>query len=191
MARVAFLMCMAFFAARGQSLTVGEVSEGYVSLFNSRDLGQWVGDQQRWKVERGMLTGTSDGSSESALVLGEREFGDFELRFDLRVKHGAGGVQMRGPGMGPLGVGLQVDAAVRWIVNGSPFVIVSPVKQGDWSAYRIVCKGGSFDVIRNEQKSAYTIAVSHLPPRGKISLIMPTGAPSDIKFRNIRLKELG
>jgi hypothetical protein len=191
MTYVTFLICLVS-AARAQMLTTGEASEGYVSLFNGRDLGQWVGDQRRWKVERGVLTGTSDGKSASTAVLGGRDYGDFELRFDLRIKHGAGGVQMRGSGMGPLGVELEVDtSAVRWLVNGSSFVIVSSIKPGEWGAYRIVCKGGSFDVIQNESKTANTVVVGHLPPRGKILLIMPTGEPSDIEFRNIRLKELG
>jgi len=168
----------------------GRSDRGYVSLFNGLDLGDWVGDQQQWKVQRGVLTGTSDGKSASALILGGRDYGDFELRFDLRVKQGAGGVQMGGPGMGPLGVGLEVNTSVvRWFRNGLPFAIVSSVKPGEWNAYRVVCKGTSFDLFQNELKTDYTIVAGHLPPRGKISLIMPTGAPSDIEFRNIRLKE--
>src|SRR5437868_1892072 len=120
MTRVVFLMCLVSFASRSQMLTRGEASEGYVSLFNGRDLGSWVGDQQRWKVERGVLRGASDGKSASTLVLGGRDYGDFELRFDLRINHGAGGVQMRGPGTGPLSVELEVDtSAVQWFVNGS------------------------------------------------------------------------
>jgi hypothetical protein len=190
MIRAAFLLCLASFAVPAQILMMGEAIEGYVSLFNGRDLGDWVGDQQQWKVERGVLTGTSDGKSASALVLGGRDYGDFELRFDLRVKPGAGGVLMRGPGMGPLGVGLEVNTSVvRWFSNGLPFVVVSSVKPGEWNAYRVVCKGSSFDLLQNEMRTDYTIVVGHLTPRGKISLIMPAGAPSDIEFRNIRLKE--
>jgi hypothetical protein len=190
MIRAAFLLCLASFAVPAQILIIGEAIEGYVSLFNGRDLGHWVGDQQQWKVERGMLTGISDGKSASALVLSDHDYGDFELRFDLRVKHGAGGVQMRGPGMGPLGVGLEVNTSViRWLGNGLPFTIVSSVKPGEWNAYRVICKGSSFDLLQNEMRTDYTIVAGHLPPRGKISLIMPQGEPSDIEFRNIRLKE--
>ena len=105
MTRAAFLLSLGSYAGAAQILMTGEAGDGYKSLFNGRDLGLWIGDQQRWKVERGVLTGTSGGKSASALVLGGREFGDFELRFDLRVMHGAGGVQMRGPGVGPLGRG--------------------------------------------------------------------------------------
>jgi hypothetical protein len=148
-----------------------------------------------------VLAGTSDGKSASALVLGGRDYGDFELRFDLRVKQGAGGVQMRGPGMAPLGVELEVGAsAVRWLVNGSLFVVVSTIKPGEWNAYRVVCRGGAFEVFHNELNFGHTtessrpggireIVVGHLPPSGKLSFIMPAGEPSEIEFRNIRLKE--
>ena len=198
MTRAAFLLSLGSFAGAAQLLMTGEASD-YKSLFNGRDLGQWTGDQQRWKVERGVLTGTSGGKSVSALVLGGREFGDFELRFDLRVMHGAGGMQMRGPGMGPLGVELEVGAStacgltstlcVQWIINGSPFVIVSSVQPGEWNTYRVVSKGSTFDVFLNERSTAYTIVAGHIPMRGKLWLVMPEGAPSDIEFRNIRLKE--
>ena len=188
--RAAFLLCLASFAAPAQTLTTDEASAGYVCLFNGRDLGQWVGDPEQWNVKGGVLTGTSDGKSVSTLVLGGREYGDFELRFDLRVTRGAGGVQMRGPGRGPLGVELEVDTRfARWLINGSEFIAVFSVKAGEWNAYRVVCKGGQFEVFHNGRSSAETIVVTHLQPRGKLWLVMPTGAPSDIEFRNIRLKE--
>jgi hypothetical protein len=196
--RASFLLALGSFAGFAQTLMTGDASDGHKSLFNGRDLGQWVGDQQQWKVEGGVLTGISDGKGASALVLGGRELGDFELRFDLRVIHGAGGVRMRATGMGPMGVELEVGASktcaltitscVQWIMNGSPFPIAS-VQPGEWTTYRIVCKGGSFDLFLNRRSTAHTVSASHMTPRGKLSLVMSAGAPSDLEFRNIRLKE--
>ena len=71
---IAFVCCLTAFAQ----------GEGFVSLFNGRDLAPWSGDETQWKAEQNLLTGTSDGKSVSALVLDQRDFGDFELRFDLR-----------------------------------------------------------------------------------------------------------
>src|SRR5712691_10587111 len=112
---------------------------------------------------------------------------------------GAGGVHMRGPSMGPLGAELEVGASIscalaitfcaQWIMNGSPFAIVSSVQPGEWNTYRIVCKGSTFDVFLNERSTAYKIAAGHITPLGKLSLVMPTGAPSDTEFRDIWLKE--
>ena len=180
MIRAALLLCLALSAS----------AQGFASLFNGRDLDPWLGDRKIWQVERSMLTGTSDGKSEAMLVFGGRDFGDFELRFDLRVHHGAGGVRMRGPGAGPLGVELEVGASVvRWLVSGSSFAVVSNVRHGEWNAYRIICKGGGFEVFHNDASSPYIITVGHLPPRGKLSLTLPAGSPSTVEFRNIRLKE--
>ena len=197
MTRAAFLLALGSFAGFAQTLMTGETSDGYKSLFNGRDLGQWTGDQH-WKVEGGVLTGTSDGKGTLPLVLGGREFGDFELRFDLRVIHGAGGVRMRATGTGPMGVELEVGASktcaltitscVQWIMNGSPFPMAS-VQRGEWNTYRIICKVSTFDVFLNGRSTAYTVSAGHMTPRGKLSLVMPAGAPSDIEFRNIRLKE--
>ena len=126
-----FLLIVICFAVPAQTLTIGETDGGYVPLFNGRDLGRWVGDREAWKVERGILTGTSDGRSDSALVLSGRDHGDFELRFDLRVKRGAGRLHVRGVGTGPLGVELAFGASVvQWFVNGSLFVVDSSAKPG-------------------------------------------------------------
>ncbi|MDQ6699220.1 MAG: DUF1080 domain-containing protein [Acidobacteriota bacterium] len=151
---------------------------------------QWVGDREVWKLERGVLTGTSDGKSDSAWVFSGGELGDFELRFDLRVKRGTGRLQMRGVGRGPLGIGLEFGATdVRWLANGSLFVADSSAKPGEWYAYRIVCKGSEFEMFRNEVSAAYKIVAGHVAPRGTLSLILPAGARSEIEVRNIRLKE--
>ena len=72
MTRSTFTRCLACAIFPAQMLMKAQTSEGYVSLFNGRDLGQWKGNQQVWKVEGGLLTGTSDGKIASALVLGGR-----------------------------------------------------------------------------------------------------------------------
>ena len=175
---IAFVCCLAF------------AQDGFVSLFNGRDLAPWAGDETQWKVEQALLTGASDGKSVSALVIDSRDYGNFDLRFDLRVKRGAASVKMRGPGKGPLGVELEVgEAFVRWLVNGSVFAVVSNVKPGEWNSYRIVCKGDSFDVFQNGQTTTYTVSAAHQPPRGKLAFTLPAGAASEIELRNIRIRE--
>jgi hypothetical protein len=177
---IAFVCCLASFAQ----------DNGFVSLFNGRDLVPWAGDETQWKVEQALLTGASDGKSVSTLVIDSGAYGNFELRFDLRVKRGAASVKMRGPGKGPLGVELEVgESVVRWLVNGSPFAVVSNVKPGEWNAYRIISKGDTFDVFHNGQRTTYTIVAGHQPPRGKLAFTLPAGAASEIDLRNIRIRE--
>jgi hypothetical protein len=195
MTRAAFLVRLASFAplARAlpaQMLMMGEASEGFVSLFNGQDLGRWEGDEQQWKVERPLLRGTSDGKSAAGLVLTGREYGDFDLRFDLRVTRGAGGVRIRGANAGPSGVELEAGAeGFRWLVNGSLRAVIAPLAQGRWNACRITAGGDRFEVFLDSRKPAHTSVVERLAPRGRLSLTMPSGVPSDIAFRNIRLRE--
>jgi hypothetical protein len=187
MTRAAILLSVSSLVAIAQ----GPIeSDGYVSLFNGRDLGGWVGDEQQWTVQRGALRGISDGKSSSVLVLSEREFGDFELRFDLCIHKGAGLVHMRGLGRGPVGVELEVGAStVHWLVNGTLVFTSANVRAGEWNAYRIVCKGTRFIAFQNEVQSALTLVVGHIRSSGKLSIVMPGGTPSEIELRSLRLKE--
>jgi len=77
----------------------------------------------------------------------------------------------------------------QWITNGHPFVAASLNQPGAWNAYRVICKGANFEIFRNQVSSTYEIQVGHLPPSGKLSLVLSAGAPSDIEFRNIRVRE--
>jgi hypothetical protein len=69
----------------------GDPPPGFVSLFNGKDLAGWKvpgGDNGHWKVLDGVID--YDAQSESAAqdksLWSEREFGDFVLRLDWRIK---------------------------------------------------------------------------------------------------------
>lgn len=73
--------------------------DGFVSLFNGRNLNGWSGDSQFWSVEDGALTGKTDGSLKmNRFITWE---GSTVRNFDLRVKvkvtpGGNSGLQYRG-----------------------------------------------------------------------------------------------
>lgn len=73
--------------------------DGFVSLFNGRNLNGWSGDPQFWSVEDGALTGKTDGSLKmNRFITWE---GSTVRNFDLRVKvkvtpGGNSGLQYRG-----------------------------------------------------------------------------------------------
>jgi hypothetical protein len=185
--RVALLLTMTTCAGIAQDAAA---SDGYQSLFSGHDLGAWVGDQQQWTAQGGTLRGISDGKSESALVLTGREYGDFELRLEICVRKGAAGIKVRWARRGPPGIEFEVGSSMaRWLVNGSPFLTVANVKAGQWNEYQIICKGPRFNAFRNGISSGLEMVAGHTPPSGKIAILMPEGAPSDIELRNIRLKE--
>jgi 3-keto-disaccharide hydrolase len=68
----------------------GQAPEGFLSLFNGRDLSGWKipsGDNGHWNVVNGVID--YDAQSEAAKnksLWTEKEFGDFVLRVDWRIK---------------------------------------------------------------------------------------------------------
>src|ERR1017187_8190188 len=126
MLRLVFLfLIVALAIAPQQAPTKAAGEDGFASLINEPDLTEWDGNRHAWKLDDGVLTGRSDGSSPAILVVSGREFGDFELRFEARVHRGAVRVKMHGPGPGPLGVALEINSAtVEWFSNdASSFVV--------------------------------------------------------------------
>src|SRR5437867_3024336 len=69
---------------------VAAAADGFVSLFNGRDLSGWkipVGDNGHWKVVGGVIDidARSEATGDKSLW-SEKEFGDFVLRVEWRIK---------------------------------------------------------------------------------------------------------
>ena len=86
------------FARAGLALAVliagrgtAPAAEGFVPLFNGRDLAGWkvpVGDNGHWKVVGGVIDydASSEAKGEERSLWSERELGDFVLRAEWRIK---------------------------------------------------------------------------------------------------------
>ena len=73
--------------------------EGFVAIFNGKDLTGWKGSPQYWKVEDGCLTGTADGRLTYNRFITWRggTVKNFELRVQVKVSsRGNSGLQYRG-----------------------------------------------------------------------------------------------
>ncbi len=72
----------------------GEVEDGFVSLFNGKDLAGWTvpeGDGGHWKVVDGVIDYDSASEAKGDKNLKTREeFGDFILKIDWRLKKTSG-----------------------------------------------------------------------------------------------------
>ena len=55
-------LASAWGGSKENRLAPAEKKEGYVLLFNGKNLRGWDGDPARWKVENGMIVGDSDAS---------------------------------------------------------------------------------------------------------------------------------
>jgi 3-keto-disaccharide hydrolase len=77
-------------AVPGSPVAGQALPSGFVSIFNGRDLSGWkvpVGDNGHWKVVDGVIDydARSEASGDKALW-SEREYGDFVLRAEWRIK---------------------------------------------------------------------------------------------------------
>ena len=159
-------MLLTLIAARSLAGTDGE----WVALFDGRTLHGWV---QRngtavYRVEDGAIVGrTSEGSPNSFLVT-KREYGDFELEFEVKVDHalnsgvqirsrtkqrttGTGGDDQAGRVFGPQ-VEIEASPGLAGYVYGeatgrgwlTPEERLKPhvqFRNGEWNRYRVVARG--------------------------------------------------
>lgn len=99
----AFFLCSSVFSAeQAKDVTLEKDKDGFISLFNGKDLNNWEGDSHIWSVEDGCIVGTTaaEGSKKltynTFLILKNQEFKNFVLKFDYRLtKGGNSGVQFR------------------------------------------------------------------------------------------------
>lgn len=190
-----------------QVMQMGEASEGFVPLFNGQDIEKWDGDPRLWKVDRGVIVGSTDEvdplKANSFLIYQGARYKDFDLRLEIRLRNHNSGVQFRSETEPNWVVrGLQADAAENnwWgsiydekgtrgvIVNGWKGKGERSVKAGDWNEYRIVCQGGNIRVSLNDVATAEL--TGETPKDGVIALQLHAGPPMKVEFRNLRIKRL-
>ncbi len=74
-------------------------AEGFVPLFNGKDLTGWTGDAKFWSVRDGAITGQSTKENplrhNTFLVWDGGDVADFELRVTCRIKGNNSGIQYR------------------------------------------------------------------------------------------------
>ncbi len=88
--------------------------DGFVSIFNGKDLEGWEGDARFWSVKEGVITGWSTEqnpcTSNTFLVWRKGRLEDFELRLEFKMEGGNSGVQFRSKEAGRFEVeGYQAD----------------------------------------------------------------------------------
>jgi hypothetical protein len=73
--------------------------DGFVSLFNGKDLSGWRGNTDYWSVQDGAMTATTTKDNlltyNTFLIWEDGEVGDFQLRLKYKIVGGNSGVQYR------------------------------------------------------------------------------------------------
>ena len=193
--------------------------EGFVSLFNGKDLSGWErheglpghGVAGKWTVEEGAIVGMQDPPGQGGFLSTLREFRDFELLLETKIDWPFdSGVFLR---VGPDGKSHQVTLDYRaggeigkiylpWTqgtVHSCPEGI-KHFKKGQWNRMRIICHGEPAwirvwlnDVLITDFRHTAQTTLG-VPGQGTICLqIHPGGRgyeTSKARFRNIFVREL-
>ncbi|NLO67416.1 MAG: DUF1080 domain-containing protein [Bacteroidales bacterium] len=198
-------------------LTVEEQSEGFVALFNGKNLDGWIGNKTDYKVDNSEILVDPQGGGSGNLYT-EKEYADFAFRFEFQLTPGANnGIGIRAPLEGDAAyVGMEIQVLddsspiyanlQQYQYHGSVYGVI-PARRGslkpvgEWNEEEIWIKGNHIRVTVNgtvivdgdlaEASRNGTIDHNDHPGlkrrSGHIGFL---GHGSQLRFRNVRIKEL-
>ncbi len=199
-------------------LTKEEKEEGFVPLFNGYDLDGWTGNKTQYQVKNGVIVVDPEASGSSGNLYTEKEYSDFNFRFEFMLTPGANnGLGVRAPLGGDAaygGVELQIlDNTASIYANLQPYQYhgslygVAPADRGhlkpigEWNKEEVIVKGDRYQVILNGTKILDVDAKKatrngtmdgkdHPGLKRKTGHLGFLGHGSEVKFKNLRIKEL-
>ena len=191
------------------AISAGEADEeGFAPLFNDKDLTGWEGNDKLWIVEDGMLVGRSPGIRHNDFLATTRTYGDFILRFQIRLLGGKGnsGVQFRSkrvPKSHEVS-GYQADVGAGWwgtlydearrnrpMARPKPADLKRAIKPKDWNDYEVKAVGDRITLTINGVVMVdYTETDPKIAREGIIAPQVHSGGPLEVQFRNLRIKEV-
>ena len=187
-------------------------ADGFVVLFNGKNLDGWIGSTKGYVAEGGVLACLPKGGGN---LLSARQYSDFILRFEFKLPPGGNnGLAIRTPASGNpayAGMELQIldNTAKRYArlapyqYHGSIYGVV-PAQRGylkpvgEWNSQEVVARGSYIRVILNGKPivNANIDGLESLDGkkhpglkrvRGHVGFM---GHGARVEFRNIRIKEL-
>jgi Domain of Unknown Function (DUF1080) len=189
--------------------------EGFTTLFDGKTLAGWKGSVDGYTPENGAIVCKPKGGG---FLYTEKEYGDFEFRFEFKLTAGANnGLGIRTPmGGDPAYVGMELqildDTADQYKnlkpyqYHGSIYGVVAAKKGhlkpiGEWNSQTVVCKGKQVTVILNgttivdadieKASTPKTVdGANHPGLKRDKGYIAFCGHGAHVEFRNIRVKEL-
>lgn len=182
--------------------------EGFVPLFNGENLDGWDGDTLLWLVEDGELVGRSPGIGYNDFLTTTKEYGDFHLKFQIKLKDNVGnsGVQFRSVRMrGSMEmIGYQADVGEQYwaslydesrrretLAGPEPEVVEKILKKGDWNDYEVVVEGPKIRLSLNGTTTVdYTEEDESIPKTGLIAVQVHSGPALEVRFREMMIREL-
>ncbi len=196
-----------------------EKQDGFTSLFNGKDLDNWVGNKTDYTAKDDMIVvDPKKGSRASGNLFTDKDYSNFNFRFEFQLTPGANnGLGIHAPLEGDAayaGKELQIlDNTASIYANLKPYqyhgsvygIIASkrgalkPV--GEWNSEEVIVNGDDIKIILNgvvivdgnmkeASKNGTADKKNHPGLKRNTGRIGFLGHGSQLKFRNIRIKEL-
>lgn len=193
-----------------------KTEEGFVSLFNGKDLTGWKGSVDGYKVEDGAIVCRKGGN-----LYTEKEYANFVLRFSFKCPAGGNnGIGLRYSGKGDAafkeGMELQIlddghpsyKGIQPYQSHGSVYGVAAAKRghlkpAGEWNEQEVVADGNKIKVTLNgvvildadltpfvEGKEKTLDKRDHEGLKRKSGYIGFLGHGSPVAFKNLRIKEI-
>jgi hypothetical protein len=179
--------------------------DGFVKLFNGKNLDGWDGDPRLWSVRDGMIVGSTEGVTleHNEFLILKKEYSNFILRADMKLRNHNSGIQFRSKAAPEWVVsGYQADAAENnywgciYEEKGKRGILVNSWKEKgekvvrlkDWNTYEILCDGDHIQVKLNGTVTADIH--DSASPSGVIAFQLHRGPAMEAYFRNVEIKVL-
>jgi hypothetical protein len=198
-------------------LSEEEIAEGFVSLFNGKDLDMWQGNKRDYQVDNGELLVKPEQGDHGNLY-SNKEYSDFIFRFEFQLTSGANnGLGIHAPLEGDVayeGKESQIlDNTAEIYANleeyqyhGSIYGIIAAKRGflkplGEWNSQEVIVKGDDVKITLNGEvilegnmaeasKKGTRDGKEHPGLSRKKGYIAFLGHGSELRFRNIRIKDL-
>ncbi len=204
--------CLPMLAGEGlNQLTREEKKDGWILLFDGKNLKGWDGDPAAWSVENGAIVACTDRHSikQNTFLIYQRRFADLIMRAEVRLRNGNSGIQFRStvlPGWVVMGYQADFSEAGKNSAWGNFYeergrrrtIMKTPdegwqkaksvVRVGDWNTYEIFAQGSR---VRLKLNGVETVdATDSKASEGVVALQLHAGPPMKVEFRNLKLKPL-
>jgi len=197
------------------SSTVWAQNDGWVSLFNGKDLTGWkqLNGEAKYEVVDGVIVGTTVMNTPNSFICTEKNYSDFIFEVDLLVEPNMNsGIQFRSeskpdynngrvhgyqcevdPSDRAWSAGIYDEARRGWLYTLELNPAAKPaLKMNEWNHYRIECIGNSIKTWLNGVACAHVI--DDMTPTGFIALqVHGIGNNKEkegqqIKWKNVRIR---
>jgi len=199
--RLGFLGCLLLLM-----ITDSTMAQKWINLFNGKDLTGWhIMPGGEWKVENGVIAGTSPASeNRHGLLVYDKQFSDFEIEIEYKAIKGNSGLYFRSEKVnsevGVYGFQAEIDdekdagglyetGGRAWVVQPTADQVKTWYKPGAWNTMKIKAVGKDITVWVNGKESA---RLTNDPGRtnGYIALQLHGDMEMEVYFRKVRIQPL-